>query len=930
MGTVFYERALLWIVLLPLAAALVNGVFGRFASKKLVGTLAVGSVGLSFALSIFVFMRLTGLDGDSPQITNHLYEWFSLGFGVQTIPVNITFVADPLSGIMLLVVTGIGFLIHLYSLEYMSDEPGFARFFSYLNLFTASMLVLVLASSLPVMFIGWEGVGLCSYLLIGFWYKNAEYAAAGRKAFVVNRIGDFGVLIGMFILMGATSTFEFAEINDRADSLTQPFVFMRESWGMTATVACLFLFLGCAGKSAQIPLYVWLPDAMAGPTPVSALIHAATMVTAGVYLVCRLSDVFILSPTAMAVIAITGALTALLAASIALVQNHMKRILAYSTVSQLGFMFAAVGVGAFSAGIFHVFTHAFFKACLFLGAGAVMHAVHAHGDADIRKLGGLAKKLPVVHGTFLVSCLAIAGVPLFSGFFSKDEILLGAISAGEYFGDPAVQLQAMLASEAPNNYPWPIFVAHLQAFMLSITPWLVFGILSISAAMTAFYMFRLYFLTFSGSEYRSAPAAVAHHDADGIHNADGAEHAASDDAATDDAHAASGAGHHDAHGYHPHPHNPGWRIAVPLAVLALGAFAAGYLGLPHVLGFHPIWGEWLYGTVAAEVVADAGMLGWIAMGVGIAAAVAGIALAFVRYNGGNGVPSMAEPRGLHRVLMNKWYVDEFYDKTVLRLSRFLGVVAANLDKYAVDGLLARASSVAVQGVGWTFTRLQNGLVYAYAAVMVLGVAVLGWWFTTPHPQLTVLAEGSDVEWTAAAGVGYVYRWDTNSDGVFEDCAERTCSAVYDADDIRGFALVIRGIRPSDLEEIRLDDDDSWAIDAMYLVEGWEPDGEQEQRWPVFRVEDGKVILDPGGANVRVHGQTPTEPQELAPGDTVQLGQAIVRIGAVVEGTVEVTSVFGSIARDTEEVVVEAPFGEGDDHDHDHDHHAELVPPRGAL
>ncbi len=380
--------ALALIALFPLLGALFNGVVSSFNTedvpKSWVNFFGIGSVLISFLLSTLVFAHLINLHGapEPPRFEYEVYEWFRLGFPGMSVPVRLAFVADSLSGVMLMVVTGIGLVIHVYSKEYMVEDPGYARFFTYLNLFLASMLVLVLGSSLPVMFVGWEGVGLCSYLLIGFWYTTPEYAAAGKKAFIVNRIGDFGVLIGMFILVSATNSFEFADINAASDQLTRPFVMLRAPWGMTATIACLFLFLGCTGKSAQIPLYVWLPDAMAGPTPVSALIHAATMVTAGVYLCCRLSDVFILSPTTMAVIAIVGTLTALVAASIALVQNQMKKILAYSTVSQLGFMFAAVGCGAFAAGFLHVFTHAFFKACLFLGAGAVMHAVHAHGDAD--------------------------------------------------------------------------------------------------------------------------------------------------------------------------------------------------------------------------------------------------------------------------------------------------------------------------------------------------------------------------------------------------------------------------------------------------------------------------------------------------------------------------------------------------------------------
>jgi NADH-quinone oxidoreductase subunit L len=405
------ESALLLIVVLPILGALINGLWLRPEDKKYVSIIGPGLVGLSFVLALYNFIHLLGLKSDGvedPRITLHLYEWFSLQLpGGSELPVNVTFAMDSLSGLMTLVVTGIGTLIHIYSLGYMSEEKSYSRFFAYLNLFTASMLILVLASNLVLMFVGWEGVGLCSYLLIGFWFENKSYAAAGRKAFVANRVGDLGVIMGMFTLVIATGSFEFESINALATSNSSAFIrpFPIEGLSISlATVACLFLFLGVTGKSAQVPLYIWLPDAMAGPTPVSALIHAATMVTAGVYLMCRLSPVFLHSPTAMMVIAVVGTITALLAASIAVVQHEMKKILAYSTVSQLGFMFlAACGVGAFSAGFFHVFTHAFFKACLFLGAGSVMHAVHAHGDADIFKLGGMKKYLKITHWTFLVS-----------------------------------------------------------------------------------------------------------------------------------------------------------------------------------------------------------------------------------------------------------------------------------------------------------------------------------------------------------------------------------------------------------------------------------------------------------------------------------------------------------------------------------------------
>jgi NADH-quinone oxidoreductase subunit L len=881
MGHRFFELALLWIVLSPLLAAVVNGAFGRFASPRLAGNVAVGAIAISFALSLAVFFRLVTADVDDPRIELELYQWFNLGFGGTDIPIRIAFVADALSGVMLMVVTGIGLLIHVYSLEYMEGDPGYARFFTYLNLFSASMLVLVLGSSMPVMFVGWEGVGLCSYLLIGFWYQNGEYAAAGKKAFIYNRIGDFGVLIGMFILFAATNTLEFHELGQREVALTQPFVFIRDEWGMTATIACLFIFLGCTGKSAQIPLYTWLPDAMAGPTPVSALIHAATMVTAGVYLCCRMSAVFVLSPTAMAIIAITGALTALLAASIAVVQNQMKKILAYSTVSQLGFMFAAVGSGAFTAGIFHVYTHAFFKACLFLGAGAVMHAVHAHGDADIRKLGGMRKYLPVVHWTFLLSCLAIAGVPLFSGFFSKDEILFGSLASSEYYAKTLDDLAMIANAEGPTNYPWPQFFANIQYWMLKVAPWLVFTVLVVAATMTAFYMLRLYFLTFAGN-YRSA----------------------------DEPHEGHGA--HDEHGYDPHPHAPGPRIAIPLIVLGIGALVAGYVGLPHAFHLPNLWASFLEGEVAVVEAAHhteglAALFPWIAMGAGIAAAAIGIGLAWMRYGQGGNVPSFAEPRGFHRVLMNKWYVDEIYDRSIVAVSRFLAVFAANIDKYFVDGILARLTSALVTAFGWLVTRLQNGLVYAYAGVMVVGLLVVGWWFTYPHPQLEGEVSGATVEWRAASGLGYRYQWDTDSDGTFEECEGNTCSGQYADEDFVRYVIRITGIRPGDVSEIEIDEDPA-TIDRIYLAQEWEPTGD-DQHWPTVRFDEGKVLLDAGGAPVRVAGEEVTEPVRLAAGDTIQLGMASARVAVVVRGTVRVTNAFGNTVEDEAEVVIEpAPGG----------------------
>jgi NADH-quinone oxidoreductase subunit L len=790
------ERALVWIVLLPLLGALINGVAGGRANKSLVSGVAVGSVFLSFLISLMGFGSLltsggffeaVGLEGDGRHaIVQDVYEWFSISVGGVEVPIRVRFVMDHLSGLMAVMVSGIAMLIHVYSTGYMSEDPGYARFMTYLNLFTASMLVLVLASSMPLMFVGWEGVGLCSYLLIGFWYTNADYAAAGRKAFVMNRIGDFGVLMGMFLLVstvadgGSGDAFEFAQINAAAGRLATTNVAIGPAEiGITVgTAAALFIFLGCTGKSAQIPLYTWLPDAMAGPTPVSALIHAATMVTAGVYLCFRLSPVISESEVAMAIIAITGTLTAFLAATIALVQNQMKRVLAYSTVSQLGFMFAAVGVGAFGAGFFHVFTHAFFKACLFLGAGSVMHAVHAHGDADIRYLGGLKKWMPKTRLTFLISTAAIAGLPPLAGFFSKDEILLGAASWGAL-------------SETPWN-PDRSFGENMLAGAWAgpWVGWFVFVMLLITAAMTAFYMFRLYFRTFEGTFKGGHPPKDAH-----------ADHAHGD---------------HD-HEEHHEPHESPDSMTIPLWVLATGAALVGFLGLPHAFHLPSFWGEWFANVDAGDfnfqmrgfrgapdtlvfAVEHLGSpitsaltfgeehtpmwLAGIAMGAGLLAGLGGTALAYVWYVPQDGAPAESLKNavpGLHKFLMNKWYVDELYRGTIVRGNEWLAVLSANVDRVVVDGLLAKVSALGVKTAGYAMTRTQTGAVYAYAAMFVGGLVVLGWWFTYPHPSLEGEGEVRTVTWSAGEGLGYEYRWDF-ADGEFEAGAtewSREASQVHD-------------------------------------------------------------------------------------------------------------------------------------------------------
>ena len=413
-----------WIVLLPLIGALVNGIFGAIPWKKIprisgdiAGWIASACVFGSFVMAVSLYLRLTGKEGVSSAFEHTVFPWIEVG----NLKIPMQFRVDALSGILSLVVTGVGFLIHVYSIAYMHEDENPARYFTYLNMFTASMLVLILGASLPILFIGWEGVGLCSYLLIGFWFEDIEKASAGKKAFVVNRVGDFGFLLGMFLLFMHYSTFDFVELKTAMSSLP-----VEVGFGLLTAIT-LCLFVGACGKSAQIPLFVWLPDAMAGPTPVSALIHAATMVTAGVYMCCRLGFLFSLTPITSTVIAVIAVATAFVSATIAIVQTDIKKVLAYSTVSQLGYMFLAVGVGAYTTAVFHLITHAFFKALMFLGSGSVIHA--CGGEQDMRKMGGLKKYMPITYWTFLAGTLAISGVPIFSGFFSKDEILWQTFSS---------------------------------------------------------------------------------------------------------------------------------------------------------------------------------------------------------------------------------------------------------------------------------------------------------------------------------------------------------------------------------------------------------------------------------------------------------------------------------------------------------------------
>ena len=608
------DAALALIPLFPLLGFLVNASFGRRLPKAVSGGLASAAMVASFAVSVMAVWQLAGMPVESRAIEQMVYTWIASG----DLVIDLTLRVDPLSAVMILVITGIGSLIHIYSTAYMHDESDaeFARYFSYLNLFASFMLVLVLGASFPVMFVGWEGVGLCSYLLIGFWYTKKSASDAGKKAFVVNRIGDYAFILGMLLLFAHFGTLDFQQLATRIAGMPTEV----GTFGLLS-IAALLLFVGATGKSAQIPLYVWLPDAMEGPTPVSALIHAATMVTAGVYMIGRNAVLFSHAPETLTIVAVIGALTALMAGTIGLVQNDIKRVLAYSTVSQLGLMFLAMGVGAFGAGIFHLYTHAFFKALLFLGSGAVIHALH--GEQDIRNMGGLKRALPVTYWTFLIGSLAIAGVPLLSGFFSKDEILYETFHEG-------------------HTILW------------------VVG--ALTSLLTATYMFRLVFMTFHGERSHAAPSHPAPSHAVPSHPAP--SHAAPPHVAP-------------SHPAPSHLHDAPPAMAFVLIVLALGSVLAGYIGVPHALGGHNQLAAWLAPSFqasaaageaggveaaaeAGEAAASAVALELTLMGVSSLIALAGIGIAALVWLKRRSIAeNMARNYpGLHRLLLNKYYVDD--------------------------------------------------------------------------------------------------------------------------------------------------------------------------------------------------------------------------------------------------------------------------------
>ena len=701
---------LLLIPLLPFLGFVINATIGRRWSKTITGGLATAMMAGAFAVAAYAVNTMLHLEpvGGVRAIDEVVFTW--LASGALQVPFALRL--DPLAALMVLVVTGIGTLIHLYSTAYMHEESGtdYARYFSYLNLFASFMLVLVLGANFPVMFIGWEGVGLCSYLLIGFYFTKPSAADAGKKAFVVNRIGDFGFILGMLILFTQFGTLDFQQLAMQVSSMAHEPATMAGAGVLT--LATLLLFVGATGKSAQIPLFVWLPDAMEGPTPVSALIHAATMVTAGVYMIGRNAVLFEHAPFTLEVVAVIGVLTALMAGTIGLVQNDIKRVLAYSTVSQLGYMFLAMGVGAFAGGIFHLYTHAFFKALLFLGSGAVIHALH--GEQDMRFMGGLKSKLPITFWTFLVGTIAIAGIPPLAGFFSKDEILWKTFSSGH-----------------------PV----------------LWGLAVFAAFLTAIYMFRLLYMTFYGPSRASGQARAEHSHGPASAEAPAGKH---DDLGSP---GASAPGSHGHGGKHLHDAPPA--MAIALIVLAIGSVGAGLFGVPHALGghnrieaflepsFHAMAPVHLDSGIeatppaAAEPVAQAAdhpaegeahadtSTELLLMFGSVLVALAGIGLATVFFlKSPQRADAMATQfSGIHRVLLNKYYVDEIYDAAVVQPIKGVstGVLWRGVDAGLIDG--------SVNGVGlviraWSavLRRLQTGSVRAYAMSLFVGVvSILGYY-----------------------------------------------------------------------------------------------------------------------------------------------------------------------------------------------------------
>jgi NADH-quinone oxidoreductase subunit L len=645
-----------WLaILLPLLGAVFNGALAlrRSSAKGLVTAVGPGVMLVAFAVAVAVFLDLQGTHGEAVRVV--LWDWMPVS---ERLDIELALLIDPLSAVLMLVITGVGSLIHIFSVGYMHADPGYARYFSYLNLFVAFMLVLVMGASLPVSFIGWEGVGLCSYLLIGFWFQIDANSDAGKKAFLMNRIGDFGVLVAMFLLWWLVGTLDYTDLTTAAPAALAA--------GSTAAVTiALLLFLGCTGKSAQIPLFTWLPDAMAGPTPVSALIHAATMVTAGVFLVVRTGVLFALAPVAMEIVALTGAVTAFFAATIALKQNDIKKVLAYSTVSQLGYMFLAVGSGAWTAGIFHLVTHAFFKALLFLGAGSVIHAMHEalhhahkHEDAqDMRNMGGLRGKMPWTFALMAIATVAIAGVPPLAGFFSKDEILALAFVRGE------------------TN------TVYLVAWLLGLG----------AALMTAYYMARLMAMTFLG-RFRGGDDVEPHlHEAPLVMTA---------------------------------PLAVLGVLTVIGGAINLPTFVGGNHWLEHWL--EPVLAP--ANALMAPLHPPHGTTELLLVGGAIAIALVGLTFGLLwTLRRPIFTPKLAPAEtGIGRVLAGKYFVDEFYHRVIVRPTVWLSttVLWKGLDQFVIDRVGVGGTARVAQGLGWVGSRLQNGQVAFYVTLFTLGAVLV--------------------------------------------------------------------------------------------------------------------------------------------------------------------------------------------------------------
>jgi NADH-quinone oxidoreductase subunit L len=623
---------ILLIPLLPFAGFLINGLFHNSMPKNAAAAISCLAVLGSFLCSLYLFSHF--ISNGSQPITYDAFSWINVG----QLQVPFSFLIDQLTLCMLMVVTGVGFLIHVYSAGYMSHDPGLAKFFSYLNLFMFSMLLLVMGSNYLIMFVGWEGVGLCSYLLIGFWNKNTEYNNAAKKAFIMNRIGDLGFLLGIFLIFITFGSISFNEVFTGS-----------ETFGVNEPVIIcitLLLFVGAVGKSAQLPLYTWLPDAMAGPTPVSALIHAATMVTAGIYMIVRSNVLYTLAPVTLEVVGIIGLTTALFAATIGLFQNDIKKVLAYSTVSQLGFMFLALGMGAYGTAMFHLITHAFFKALLFLGAGSVIHAMG--GEQDIRKMGGLKKALPLTFITFLIATLAISGIPPFAGFFSKDEILAN------------------------------VFIHNKLMYALAL----------VASMMTAFYMFRLLYLTF----FRS------------FRGTEDQKH---------------------------HLHESPYVMTIPLILLAVLSAIGGFMGVPEVFGMKHMLAEFLAPVIVKGPGSEGGhalshRLELILMAISVLAAIAAIVVAYIIYISRSAVPATDEAQigAVQKTVYNKYYVDELYDVAIVKPLNKFSELLYNVGEFLVIDLVVNTVGKMILYTGKTVRVIQNGSVGFYVFAMVISIAVI--------------------------------------------------------------------------------------------------------------------------------------------------------------------------------------------------------------